>query len=95
MRVLMQMKWPSATVEQYESLRKNVNWEGDIPPGAVCHFSGFSTDALYVSDVWESEADMNAFLQHRLMPEVKKMGIPGQPEIIVIPLHALFTPGLK
>ena len=90
----MNLVWDGATKEQYEQLRKLVNWEGNVPTGAVLHLAAFDDKGLYVTDVWESSDDCNNFLHSRLMPEVKKLGIPGEPKVEMRPLHAIFTPGV-
>lgn len=54
---------------QYEQLRKEVNWEGQQPPGGVLHAAGFDDSGrIHVADVWESAEAMNAFVEQRLMP---------------------------
>ena len=92
MRVLMTMKWNGVTPDQYEMVRKSVNWEGDLPKGAVFHAAGFHDGALRVTDIWESAEDFNNFVSSRLMPGVAQTGITGQPEVEVFPVHAVFAP---
>lgn len=92
MRIVMNMFWEGATKEQYESLRKTVKWEENIPQGGVIHIASFDDKGLHITDVWESAEDFNHFVNDRLMPEVKKQGIPGEPKVEIRPLHALFTP---
>jgi hypothetical protein len=88
----MNMKWNGVTPDQYEKLRKVVNWEGNNPKGSVFHVASFSKKGIRVTDIWESEADLNNFVQKRLMPGVKEVGIQGEPQIKVFPLHAIFVP---
>lgn len=95
MKILMSMKWDGVTPDQYEELRKTVRWEYEKPEGAVAHFTGFHNNAIRVTDIWESEAQLNNFLQNRLMPGVAKLGIESHPEVDVFPLYATFLPAIN
>ena len=92
MRIQMIMKWNGVTPDQYEKLRKVVNWEGNKPKGAVFHVASFGKKGIRVTDIWESEADFNNFVQKRLMPGVKEVGIAGEPQTKIFPVHAIFVP---
>lgn len=94
MRIVMKMDWSNIRKDQYESLRKSVNWEGNMPVGAVLHIASFSDKGIHVTDIWENENDLNNFLNKRLMPEVIKLGVTNKPVLEITPLHALFTPGI-
>ena len=93
-RIMMYMEWDGTTKEQYERVRKAVNWEGSKPKGGVLHIAAFNEKGLRVTDVWESAEDFQRFVEARLMPAVKQVGIPGEPRVHIHPLHELFTPGL-
>jgi hypothetical protein len=95
MAVLMVMTWDGVTVEQYEAARRAVDWERDVPAGALLHVAAFEDGCAHVTDVWESQEQLDAFVQSRLMPGVRQVGISGQPEIGVYPVHALFTPAFQ
>jgi hypothetical protein len=41
----------------------------------------------------ESAEAFDVFVQDRLMPGVKKLGIPGEPQVEILPAHAVFAPG--
>jgi hypothetical protein len=86
------MRWRGVTPEQYEEARQVVNWEGDVPDGAVLHVAGFAGDDLRVTDVWESEDLFNRFVQERLMPGVQQIGIQGQPDVEFFPVQSIFNP---
>lgn len=92
MAIVMQMSWPEVTKEQYEAVRKDVNWEGQQPKGGKFHVAYFAKDGFHVCDVWDSAADFNAFVETRLMPGVKKIGIKTQPKVEISEAHAIFAP---
>src|SRR5437762_1867293 len=95
MRTMMIMKWDGVTPAQYEQVRKQVNWEGDKPTGAIFHVASFGDNALRVTDIWESADDFNSFVQNRLMPGVAKAGIKGQPQVETFPVHAVYVADLQ
>lgn len=95
MPIVMNMRWEGVTPEQYDAAREIVHWEGDVPPGAMYHVAAFDGNAIVVTDVWESEEAWNAFLAHRLVPGVTKVGMTGQPDVTVLPVHAIFAPGYR
>jgi hypothetical protein len=95
----MSMDWSGVTSEQYDRLREVVDWERDVPEGAILHVATFDSEGLHVFDVWESKEDskedfFQRFRDKRLMPGAQEAGIKGQPQVHTRPVHALFTPGL-
>jgi hypothetical protein len=90
-QVVMSMRWAGVTPEQYEEARQVVNWEGDVPDGAVLHVAYFDSNGIRVTDVWESEDDFNRFVESRLMPGVQQVGIPGQPDVEFYPVQNVFN----
>ena len=92
MQTVMLMRWAGVTPEQYEEARSRVDWEGDVPDGAVLHVAGFDGDDLRVTDVWESPEQFQAFAEERLMPTVQEIGIEGEPEVRFYPVQAIFNP---
>ena len=85
------VEWEGLTKEKYEELRKQVNWEGDIPQGLMSHIATFDKKGIRVTDVWESEKDFNNFIQNRLAPVAEKL-VDTKPNIEIYPLHAFFIP---
>lgn len=90
--VMMMMTWDGMNKADYEKLRKTVNWEGDVPKGAMFHVAAFNDKGARVTDVWESEQDFKKFVDTRLMPEIKKAGYKTEPKIEILPAYAVFTP---
>ena len=92
MATVMLMHWPEVTKEQYEAVRRDVNWEGDVPHGAKFHVAWFGEDGFRVLDLWDSREGFETFVQERLMPGVQKAGIQGQPNVSYATSHAIFAP---
>jgi len=95
MPIVMIMKWKEVTREQYEKARKTVNWEGNVPKGALFHVAAFDKEGLRVTDLWETAEDLDNFVKSRLMPGVRQIGIKSEPQVEVYPTHAVFSPGYK
>jgi hypothetical protein len=70
----------------YDALRAEAHWETKAPKGGVIHIAGFDETGAHVADVWDSEADMNAFVAERLMPAFQKLQAPP-PEVVIYPVH--------
>lgn len=75
------------TKQMYDQLAKEVNWEGDMPPGLVFHAG--STDesgTIRCAEIWESVESMNKFVDTRLFPKMQELGI-SPPEVDVLKVH--------
>jgi hypothetical protein len=85
MSVLIRFAPASLTAAQYdESIRKLE--EADIfPPDGLDYHVCFGTDGnLRVSEIWDSQEQLDAFAE-RLMPVLSEVGIePGKPELMEI-----------
>jgi len=94
MAIVMNMHWPEVTKEQYEAVRKDVNWEGNAPDGAKFHVSWFGDDGFHVLDLWDTAGHFDRFVQQRLTPGVQRAGIGGQPKVTINEAHAIFAPNV-
>jgi hypothetical protein len=92
MPTAMIMRWPGITLDQYEQARERVDWEHDVPPGAIFHVVAQDGDELRVVDVWRTAEDFERFAAERLMPAVRELGIPGEPEVRLLDVHRSFAP---
>ena len=83
------------TKDIYENARKEVNWEGNPPPGLILHTASFDNSGnLRVADIWESEDQWNNFLNTRLMPFMQKAKVPPL-RTEIFPIHNINAlPGL-
>jgi hypothetical protein len=92
MATVMLLHWPEVTKALYEAARKEVDWEGNPAPGGKFHVSWFGSDGLHVFDVWASPQHCQTFLETRLMPVTKKLGMKTQPKVEFAETHAIFAP---
>jgi hypothetical protein len=84
MSLLIRFSPPSLTAEQYDNVVRRLTEEGVFPADGldyeICFGSG---DNLKVSQVWDSQQQLDAF-GARLMPILVELGVhPGEtPEVV-------------
>ncbi len=93
MAVAMFLRWDGFTREQYDAARALVAFNRDTAPGGLFHVAAVGERGIYVADVWESAEQFQTYLTERLLPAFAQLGISGQPEVEIVPVHALITPG--
>jgi hypothetical protein len=89
MAIVVRFAPKSLTVAKYEESVKRLQEQGgDFPPEGMDYHVCFGTDGnLRVSEIWDSEEQLQAFGE-RLMPLLAEVGIePGEPE--VLPIHKI------
>jgi hypothetical protein len=89
--VVMEMRWPGVTPEQYDEAKRIVDWANNPSPNGRIHIAWFENGALRCYDVWDSEETFNDFAQNRLAPAFARLQIQGQPEVSFHPAHDIFT----
>jgi hypothetical protein len=75
----------SLTADQYDSAVRRLNEDGVFPADGLDYELCFgSGDKLGVSQVWDSQEQLDAF-GAKLMPILAELGIdPGQPEVVEV-----------
>ena len=74
------------TMEQYDETVRRLEKAGDwLPDGLAYHVAFKSNGTLRVSEIWDSQEQLDAFGE-RLRPVLEEAGIdPGTPELL--PIH--------
>ena len=88
----MIMRFRGISLDQYEEVKRAVNWEGEAPEGGIVHLTAHDGESLRITDTWESAEAFDNFVNHRLAPGLQQLGIADQPEVEIYPLHDLFAP---
>jgi hypothetical protein len=85
MSLLIRFAPPALTAEQYDKVVRRLNEDGVLPADGLDYEICFGKPGnLRVSQVWDSQEQMEAFGQ-RLTPILAEFGIdPGQPEIVEV-----------
>ncbi|MDH4103057.1 MAG: hypothetical protein OEW52_03020 [Thermoleophilia bacterium] len=91
MAVAMFMHWPGVTSDQYDAIMARLGLDGNPAAGGVLHLATLTDEGLEVCDVWQTEQAFHSFLEQRMLPVVSELGISGEPEIRLVPLHNLYA----
>ena len=85
MSVLVRFNPASLTAEQYDESIRRLEEQGDFPPDGLSYHVCFGEDPeLKVSEIWESQQQLDAF-GARLMPLLADVGIePGEPQFLAV-----------
>jgi hypothetical protein len=86
--VAIEMNFKGATLEQYDRIVELMGLtSGDIPPGAIFHWTAETDDGLRVVDVWESREVFDRFAQEQIGPFSQQVGITEPPETTYRDVH--------
>ena len=91
MAVAMFMHWPGVTSDQYDAVMARLGLDAQPAAGGVLHVATQTDEGLDVCDVWQTEQAFHGFLEQRMLPVVSELGIEGEPEIRLVPLHNLYV----
>lgn len=85
MSVLIRFAPASLTAAQYDESIRKLEESGDFPPEGLDYHVCFGSDGnLHVSEIWDSQEQLDTFGE-RLMPILSEVGIePGTPEVMEI-----------
>ena len=85
MSVLIRFAPSSLTAAQYDETVRKLEAEGNFPPDGLDYHVCFGTEgSLRVSEIWDSQQQLDAFGE-RLRPILAEAGIdPGEPETLEI-----------
>ena len=93
MAIVMKIFWQGLKTADYENNRRLVQWETNVPKGAISHVSWCTSDGINVLDVWESEGDFNRFTEERLLPVLRgQLKIQSDPKVEFHKVHSYFDP---
>jgi heme-degrading monooxygenase HmoA len=95
MAILAILTGDDLTKEMYQNVRKEVNWEGNPPPGVIFHAMSFDHSGKFcVAEVWESEDQWNNFFNGRLKSSMQKTNV-SPPKAQILQIHKIDAlPGL-
>ena len=85
MSILIRFTPASLTSAQYDQTVRMLEEAGDFPPDGLDYHVCFGSEgSLRVSEIWDSQEQLDAF-RERLMPVLAEAGIePGEPELLEI-----------
>jgi hypothetical protein len=85
MSVLIRFAPAALTAAQYDESIRKLEEQGDFPPDGLDYHVCFGNEgSLRVSEIWDSQEQLDEFGE-RLMPVLSEVGIePGEPELMEI-----------
>lgn len=96
MAVCLLMQFAGVEARTYDSVMNELGLRSDKPEwpnGIISHVAGFSNNAMYVVDVWESQQAFDSFLESRLRPAFETVGGLPQPDVITFDVHNTYNVG--
>jgi hypothetical protein len=87
------VEWDGITKEQFADLQARTQWETEPPSGLEHQVAAFSPKSLVLTQVWKSPDHVMRFMEDRLLPAVKAMGIKTMPRVDQYPVHSVFVGG--
>ncbi|HLF79374.1 MAG TPA: hypothetical protein VJB57_17970 [Dehalococcoidia bacterium] len=91
MAVVWILEWDGITPEQYEDLKSRVDWDGEPPAGLQHQVTAFSDKALILTQLWQSPDHVLRFMEDRLLPAIREMGINSMPRVDQYRVHSVFS----
>ena len=91
MAFAMFMRWPDVTTDEYDSLMSQLDLDVNPAAGAILHVAAITDDGLEVCDVWQTEQAFRGFVEQRLVPIARQLGIRGEPDVEIVPLRNLYA----
>ena len=91
MAVVLTLKWPGYTKEQYDKLLELADWENEPARNGIFHVVWWEDDTMGIVDVWESQEDWQRFFDQRLSPNFEAVGVTGQPDAEFHEVHRYFN----
>jgi hypothetical protein len=76
--VVLEFQAPDA-VSLYNGVNEILSGDSDtweLPPGMISHVAGEAGDKLIVVEVWNSQADQEAFMESALGPALQEANVP-------------------
>jgi hypothetical protein len=73
----MFLELPGATTEQYDRLNEamGIHSPDDEPDALISHVCARVDGGLMIFDVWRSQEDLDDFLQNRVGPAARELGV--------------------
>ncbi len=94
MPMAFEMRFAGGTLDEYDRVIEKMGFSpgGKGADEAYFHWATKTDDGLLVVDVWESEADFNAFAEAKIGPLTAEEGL-APPEVTAHEVHNYLTGG--
>lgn len=83
------------SAEEYRAVLDYMGVESRPAAGIYMHLTTATDFGYRIVEVWDRKEGFEAFLEERLVPATKALGIDRKTVITIMPLHNFFAPRLK
>ena len=94
MTVVTTLDITGLTPAEYRSVLDELGVEERPEPGIYLHLTVPTDFGFRIVEIWDEKAGFERFLENRLAPAAKAVGMDRETAITVEPLHNLFAPRL-
>ncbi len=91
MAVAMLMHWDGMIPGQYDALMERLELDTNPAAGEILHLATFTDEGLQVYEVWRTEEAFLGFLEHRMLPVARDLGLGRVPDYELVPLHHMYV----
>jgi hypothetical protein len=94
MTVVTTLDITDLTSAEYRAVLDELGVEKRPVDGIYLHLTTPTDLGFRIVEIWDEQAGFERFLEHRLVPATKAVGMDRETRITVTPLHNLFAPRL-
>jgi hypothetical protein len=95
MSVITTLDITAMTAEEYRAVLDHMGVETRPAAGIYLHLTTTTSFGFRIVELWDRKEGFEQFLEKRLAPATKALGIERETDIAVTPLHNLFAPRLE
>lgn len=92
MAVLTTLDIPGLTAAEYRRILDHIGVETKPAPGIYLHLAQPIAGGFRITELWDTKAGIEAFLQDTLYPAAQALGIQREVIVSIAPLHNVFVP---
>lgn len=92
MSVVTTLDITGMTPKEYRAVMDYMGVESKPASGIYLHLTAVTDFGYRVVEIWDKKEGFEQFLEHRLGPAVKALGIDRPTKITITPLHNVFAP---
>jgi hypothetical protein len=92
MAFLWILEWGGITPDQYDKIRDSMDWDGQAPRGLYFHTAAFDNKGLVLTELWQSPDHVQVYMDERLLPAVRGLGIQTNPRVDLYQSHYVYLP---
>ncbi|MDW8339334.1 MAG: hypothetical protein RMM28_09365 [Thermoleophilia bacterium] len=91
MAVALFMRWPGMTSDQYDAIMSRLELDANPAAGEILHVAAATEEGLEACEVWQTEQAARGFLERRLLPVARELGVAGDPDVRIVALRNLYA----